>query len=62
MIDEYKTTTGLYLFEDNYPTQVDFDFNDAVIEYKIIDYYKTSNKAKQVIAKLLDRSGNPRLF
>lgn len=53
VIDEYKTTTGLYLFEDNYPTQGDFDFNDAVIEYKIIDYYKTSNKAKQVIAKLL---------
>lgn len=53
VIDEYKTTTGIYLFEDNYPAQGDFDFNDVVIEYKIIDYYKTSNKAKQVIAKLL---------
>lgn len=53
MIDEYKTITGIYLFEDNYPIQGDFDFNDAVIEYKIIDYYKTSNKAKQVITKPL---------
>lgn len=53
VIDEYKTITGIYLFEDNYPIQGDFDFNDAVIEYKIIDYYKTSNKAKQVITKPL---------
>lgn len=50
---ESKTLTGLYLFEDNYPNRGDFDFNDAVIEYKIIDYYKTSNKMKQVTVRVL---------
>lgn len=53
VVNEFKTTEGIYLFEDNYPNKGDFDFNDAVVEYKIIDYYKTSNGAKQVIVKLL---------
>lgn len=53
VIDEFKVSQGIYLFEDNYPQQGDFDFNDVVIEYKIIDYYRTSNGAKQVVTKLL---------
>ncbi len=43
-----KTSTGLYLFEDNYPSPGDFDFNDAVIRYEIKDYYESKNKAKQI--------------
>ncbi len=46
-----KTTSGLYLFEDNYPSQGDFDFNDAVICYEIKDYYESKNKAKQVTVR-----------
>lgn len=50
---ECKTTSGIYLFEDNYPWQGDFDFNDAVVQYEIKDYYKSSNKAKQVTVRVL---------
>lgn len=46
------TTTGLYLYEDNYPSPGDFDFNDAVIRYQIKDYYKSSNQAKQITVQL----------
>ena len=58
VIDEYRSTAGIYLFEDNYPHTGDFDFNDVVVEYKIIDYFKTSNKAKQVIARLLAKGAS----
>lgn len=51
--NEYKVTAGIYLFEDNYPYQGDSDFNDAVVEYRITDYYKSSNKAKQVAVRVL---------
>lgn len=50
---EYRVTAGIYLFEDNYPYTGDFDFNDAVVEYCITDYYKSSNKAKQVAVRVL---------
>ncbi len=50
---ECKTSTGIYLFEDNYPWRGDFDFNDAVVEYKIMDYYKSPNKMKQVTVRVL---------
>lgn len=48
-----KTTTGLYLFEDNYPSPGDFDFNDAVIEYRIKDFYQSKNRHKQVTVRPL---------
>lgn len=48
-----KTTMGLYLFEDNYPYRGDFDFNDAVIQYEIKDYYQSKNRAKQVTVQLM---------
>lgn len=48
---EFTTKKGVYLFEDNYPERGDYDFNDAVIEYSIVDFYKSSNKAKQVSAR-----------
>lgn len=48
-----KTTAGIYIFEDNYPSQGDFDFNDAVIRYEIKDYYQSKNKAKQVTVRAL---------
>lgn len=47
------TTTGLYLFEDNYPSPGDFDFNDAVIEYEIKDFYQSKNGHKQVTVRPL---------
>jgi len=50
---ECKTTSGIYLFEDNYPWKGDLDFNDAVIQYQIKDYYKSGNKAKQVTVRAL---------
>ena len=40
-----KTSVGLYLFEDNYPYRGDFDFNDAVVQYEIRDYYQSKNRA-----------------
>lgn len=52
-IDGYTRSRGYYLFEDNYPSQGDFDFNDVVIEYNIITYSNKTNKSKQVYAKLL---------
>ncbi len=52
-IDNYTQTKGYYLFEDNYPDQGDFDFNDVVVEYNIITYLNATNKSKQVYAKLL---------
>lgn len=48
-----KTTAGIYIFEDNYPSAGDFDFNDAVIQYEIKDYYQSKNKAKQVTVRAL---------
>lgn len=48
-----KTTSGIYIFEDNYPSPGDFDFNDAVIRYEIKDYYQSKNRAKQVTAQAL---------
>lgn len=48
-----KTSTGIYLFEDNYPSPGDFDFNDAVIRYEIKDYYLSKNQAKQITAEVL---------
>lgn len=51
-VTEYSTKKGYYLFEDNYPYQGDFDFNDVVIEYKIVSYIG-SNKNKTITAKLL---------
>lgn len=48
-----KTTSGIYIFEDNYPSQGDFDFNDAVIRYEIKDYYQSKNHAKQVTVEAL---------
>lgn len=53
IIDEYSVQEGIYLFEDNYPYQGDFDFNDVVIKYKITDFYKSSNKSKQISVELL---------
>lgn len=50
---ECKTTAGIYLFEDNYPWKGDFDFNDAIIQYEIKDYYKSKNQAKQVSVRAL---------
>lgn len=50
---ECKTTSGIYLFEDNYPWQGDLDFNDAVVQYQIKEYYKSSNQAKQVTVRAL---------
>lgn len=50
---ECKTTSGIYLFEDNYPWKGDFDYNDAVVQYQIKDYYKSSNRAKQVTVRAL---------
>ncbi len=52
---EFKTEKGVYLFEDNYPARGDYDFNDAVVEFSIVDYYKSSNNAKQVSARLLGK-------
>ena len=52
-IDDYTLEKGYYLFEDNYPNQGDFDFNDVVIEYNIITYLNNTNKSKWVYAKLL---------
>lgn len=49
----YKSEKGVYLFEDNYPDRGDYDFNDVVVEYDIVDFYTSSNKAKQVAARLL---------
>lgn len=48
-----KTSVGLYLFEDNYPYRGDFDFNDAVVQYEIKDYYQSKNRAKQVTVQLM---------
>lgn len=48
-----KTSTGIYLFEDNYPSPGDFDFNDAVIRYEIKDYYLSKNQAKQITVEVL---------
>ncbi len=40
-VTEYSTKKGYYLlFEDNYPYQGDFDFNDVVIEYKIVSLHR----------------------
>lgn len=47
----YSMRKGYYLFEDNYPKQGDFDFNDVVIEYSIISYLGSTSK--QVSATLL---------
>ncbi len=49
----YKSSKGVYLFEDNYPDRGDYDFNDVVVEYDIVDFYTSSNKAKQVAVRLL---------
>ena len=48
-----KTSAGLYLFEDNYPYRGDFDFNDAVVQYEIRDYYQSKNRAKQITVQLM---------
>ena len=48
-----KTSVGLYLFEDNYPYRGDFDFNDAVVQYEIRDYYQSKNRAKQITVQLM---------
>ncbi len=50
---ETKRYQGVYLFEDNYPDRGDYDFNDAVVEYDIVDFYKSSTKTKQVAVRLL---------
>lgn len=50
--NDYTLEKGYYLFEDNYPDQGDFDFNDVVVEYSIISY-NDSQKSKQISAKLL---------
>ncbi len=50
---ESRRSQGVYLFEDNYPARGDYDFNDVVVEYDIVDFYKSANKAKQVAARLL---------
>ena len=56
-----KTSVGLYLFEDNYPYRGDFDFNDAVVQYEIRDYYQSKNRAKQITVQLMatDPTINP---
>lgn len=48
-----KTSVGLYLFEDNYPYRGDFDFNDAVVQCEIRDYYQSKNRAKQITVQLM---------
>lgn len=52
VVTESTTKKGFYLFEDNYPSQGDFDFNDVVVEYKVVSY-TGSNKSKTITAKLL---------
>ena len=52
VVTESTTKKGYYLFEDNYPSQGDFDFNDVVVEYKVVSY-TGSNKSKTITAKLL---------
>ena len=55
---EYTREKGLYLFEDNYPNEGDYDFNDVVISYEIFDYFKTSDKKKDVIVQVLATGAN----
>lgn len=47
------TTSGIYLFEDNFPSSGDFDFNDAVIQYEIKDFYQSKNRHKQITVRPL---------
>lgn len=56
--DEFKMEEGIYLFEDNYPRSGDFDFNDVVVQYQIIDFYNSSNGAKQLTATLLAKGAS----
>lgn len=51
--ETYTIEKGYYLFEDNYPQQGDFDFNDVVIEYSIKTSTEKGNESKTVTAKLL---------
>ena len=41
VVPEYITWQGYWLFEDNYPLQGDYDFNDLVVKYAITE---TKNK------------------
>lgn len=51
--DDYRTEIGIIMFEDNYPDHGDFDFNDAVVQYKVKDYYNCANGKKDIWTKLL---------
>ena len=53
---DYTREKGLYLFEDNYPKEGDYDFNDVVISYEIRDYFKKNEK--KVAVQVLARGGN----
>ena len=51
VIESQTNKKGFLLFEDNYPNQGDFDFNDAVIYYSITAY--TDKSTADVYAQLL---------
>lgn len=51
VIDPQTNKKGFLLFEDNYPNQGDFDFNDAVLFYHITTY--TEKNTAEVYARLL---------
>ncbi|MDD2961945.1 MAG: LruC domain-containing protein [Muribaculaceae bacterium] len=53
-LEEYSVEKGLYLFEDNYPSQGDFDFNDLVVAYDITSFINgSSEKGVRVKTTLL---------
>ena len=54
VIESQTNKKGFLLFEDNYPNQGDFDFNDAVIYYSITAY--TDKSTADVYAQLLAKA------
>lgn len=58
-IEEYVLEKGIYLFEDNYPQQGDYDFNDVVVEYEIKSFVNGSaSKGKRATNRLLAYGSN----
>lgn len=51
VIEPQTNKKGFLLFEDNYPSQGDFDFNDAVVFYRIAIY--PERKEAHIFAQLL---------
>lgn len=53
-VEEYVVEKGVYLFEDNYPTVGDYDFNDVVVEYEIKKFVNSSAlKGREIKSRLL---------